>query len=210
MEVCVGRRETTVVGIGGGTASGKTSLVKRLVDELAKGNNDLQILVISMDNYYRDLKQGETPLNYNFDEPEALCISELADTIMAFCREEKVYIPNYDFKKHCRTPGNQFFKNCAKSIIIVEGIHALHKDIYDLYDFTIYVDCPSETRYARRLHRDITERGRTEQLVKHQWDTFAQPTFSKYENLYISKSTIIISSSSSFSPQVLSKILSLL
>lgn len=198
MEFRVGRRETTVVGVGGGTASGKTSLVKKIVGELAKGKDDVQILVISMDNYYRDLKQGETPLNYNFDEPEAICISELAETIMSFCREEKVYVPNYDFKKHCRTSGNHFIKNCAKSIIIVEGIHALHENIYDLYDFTIYVDCPSETRYSRRLHRDITERGRTEQLVKHQWETFAQPTFSKYENLYISKSSIIVSSQTDF------------
>jgi len=209
MEYCVGKRETVVVGVGGGTASGKTSLVKKLVEEIMSSSrfNNVQILVISMDNYYRDLKGGETPLNYNFDEPEAICINELAETIISFRREEKIYIPDYDFKTHSRTSGKHFIKNCAKSIIIVEGIHALHDSLYNLYDFTIYVDCPSSTRYLRRLHRDITERGRTEELVKHQWDTFAQPTYSKYENTYISKSSIIINSSS---PYNLTQILELL
>ncbi|MBO8160485.1 MAG: uridine kinase [Thermosipho sp. (in: Bacteria)] len=178
-----------VIGIGGGTGSGKTTVANKINEIIGKEN----CVILPMDNYYRDMSHipFEERKKYNYDHPDmiehTLMIKHLEDLI----KGKSIELPEYDFSQYTRT--GTFIKLESKPVIIVEGIFALYyEDLRKFYDLSIFVDAENDVRFIRRLDRDIKERGRTidgviEQylnLVKPMHDAYVEPT-KKYADLII-------------------------
>ena len=167
----------TVLGIAGGTGSGKTYAVKSLLNEYPQNS----ILAISMDSYYKDLSH----INYkrrveqNFDHPDSIDINLLENHLEQASKGDKISIPIYDFSNHVRL-GKTISISNAK-IIIVEGIFALHfSQLRKLYTLKLFMDTPESTRLKRRLVRDVRERGRTIKSIKDQYNSTVLPMHNKY------------------------------
>lgn len=153
-----------IVGIAGGTASGKTTLANRLAAELGAA-------LISHDRYYRDAPE---PHRHNFDHPEALETELLVRHLDALHAGQAVDLPVYDFALHQRRP--EVDRVDPQPFIIVEGILVLADTrLCDRFDLRVYVQAPDDLRFIRRLERDVAERGRTVGSVIHQYLATVRP-----------------------------------
>lgn len=162
-----------IIAIGGGTASGKTMISKKLL-ELSKDIGTVSI--ITMDNYYKDRseKTAKEREKINYDHPSSLDIDLLVEHIKLLKEGNNIEMPLYDFKTHTRSL-NTMTVNSTK-VIILEGILALHyKELMDYINVKIYVDTPDDIRFIRRLKRDITNRARTMDLVVNQYLETVRP-----------------------------------
>ncbi len=165
----------TVLGVGGCSGSGKTTLARELAGQL-------NATLFPLDFYYRDLAHltFEQRNAYNFDHPDSLEHDLIVEHVEALRKGESIDRPNYDFSTHSRVAGVTDRVE-AEPFVIVEGILALHyRDLLPLYDFTVYVDAPHEVCLMRRIHRDVRERGRTEESVREQFDLSARPMAEEY------------------------------
>ena len=167
----------TVLGIAGGTGSGKTYAVKGLLNEYPQNS----VLAISMDSYYKDLSH----INYkkrveqNFDHPDSIDINLLENHLEQASKGEKINIPIYDFSNHVRLGETASISNAK--IIIVEGIFALHfSQLRKLCTLKLFIDTPENIRLKRRLVRDVRERGRTIKSIKDQYNSTVLPMHDKY------------------------------
>ena len=165
---------THLIAICGGSGSGKTFISRALRDNLP-----CPTAILSYDSYYRD--QGHLPVEdrdlLNYDDP-AMLDEELLLAHLAALREGKtIDIPQYDFATHTREQVTRPFR--AKDIVIVEGIMVMQLP-KDTYDYVIYVDAESDVRLARRLQRDLTQRGRTAEGVIKQYLSSVKPMHLKY------------------------------
>ena len=167
----------TVLGIAGGTGSGKTYAVKSLLKEYPQNS----VLAISMDCYYKDLSH----INYkkrveqNFDHPDSIDINLLEKHLKQASKGNKINIPIYDFSNNVRLGETLSISNAK--IIIVEGIFALHfSQLRKLYTLKVFMDTPENIRLERRLVRDVKERGRTVKSVKDQYNTTVLAMHNKY------------------------------
>jgi len=156
-----------VIGITGGSASGKT----RTINQLKKIFGD-QIVVISQDNYYRNLKElgRERWERADYDKPSAFNNDELADDLKKLIKGESVTLPIYDFKTHSRL--KQQIKVDPAQIIIIEGIFIFNiPRIRELIDFKIFLAADGDVRLSRRLLRDINKRGQDPENIAQaiQW-----------------------------------------
>ena len=167
-----------LVGLGGGSASGKTWLGRALEQALAP-----HCVVLAHDRYYRSVERG-APLP-NFDHPDALETEVLVDHLTQLVRGQPVRVPSYDFTRHRRRPEDEWHELAPQSTIIVEGILVLAVDrLRAELDLAVFVETPADVRLSRRLRRDVVERGRTmldvltqyEQTVRPMHDAFIQPS----------------------------------
>lgn len=161
---------TRLVAIVGGSASGKTRLAHAVAGAFPDG------YVIKEDDYYRDAAGLESfdPATFNFDEPAAKEHDLLIDHLKALKAGQAVNIPQYDFTTHSRAPQTQHCR--PTSLIVVEGLHAVATaSLARLFDLVVYVSATRPVRFARRLQRDVAERGRTPESVKHQFETIVEP-----------------------------------
>lgn len=161
-----------LVGIAGGSASGKTRLARALARRLSPAG----AYVIKEDDYYVDAGglPGFDPAQFNFDEPAAKDHALLLDHLRALKAGRKVRAPRYDFTTHRRRPGTT--TRAPAPVILVEGLHVLAaREIAELFDLSVYVEACRETRFRRRLARDIAERGRTPHFVRDQFETLVEP-----------------------------------
>ena len=167
----------TVLGIAGGTGSGKTYAVKSLLKEYPQNS----VLAISMDSYYKDLSHinYENRIGQNFDHPDSIDINLLENHLKQAFKGDKINIPIYDFSNHVRLGKTVSISNAR--IIIVEGIFALHfSQLRKLYTLKLFMDTPENIRLERRLVRDVRERGRTIKSIKDQYDSTVLPMHDKY------------------------------
>ncbi|MFA6720609.1 MAG: uridine kinase [Candidatus Cloacimonadaceae bacterium] len=159
--------------IGGGTCSGKTTIAKAIGRRIAS----LKTVILSHDNYYRDL--GDLSLEerarVNFDHPDSIDQEYLISDLKQMLAGEAVNVPDYDFATHSRTEGTLCI--AGADVIILEGIFALYyQDLLDLSDLKIYLDSDSDIRLARRLQRDILQRGRDIESVLNQYLETVKPS----------------------------------
>ena len=170
-----------IVGIAGGTGSGKTTLTQTLFDHLGTD----QMACIAHDAYYRNFSHlpPDQRAQINFDHPDALETDLLAQHLQTLSQGNTTDIPTYDFSTHTRT--SQTHAISPRPIIIVEGILILTQELLRQYlDLKIFVDAPADIRLIRRLNRDVSERGRTPESVTQQYlqtvrpmhDAFVEPT----------------------------------
>jgi uridine kinase len=161
-----------VVGVAGGTGSGKTTIVR----EILKGLNSDSVLLIQHDAYYRDRSHlpSEERANINYDHPDALETSLLVEHLQQLLAGQAVEIPIYDFVTHTRKPEHRRVE--ARKVIVVEGILILaDPNLRKLFDIKIFVDTDADIRFIRRLERDIAERGRTRESVVGQYLQTVRP-----------------------------------
>ncbi|XP_065313412.1 uridine-cytidine kinase 2-A-like isoform X2 [Gordionus sp. m RMFG-2023] len=171
-------RKPFIIGVAGGTASGKTSVCSKIIERLNLNYNNIEsyanyksslkiifenkiisnnnVSVLCMDSFYRDLDSEENQLfqsgNFNFDHPDAIDIDMLKDNLIQMSARRTVNIPVYDYINNCR----------------------------DIFDMKLFVDTDADIRLARRVQRDIVERGRNLENILHQYTKFVKPAFEEF------------------------------
>lgn len=167
-----------IINIAGGTASGKTTVVNKIVKKFTSEN----VSVISMDNYYmrRDDLSFEERKKINYDHPNAIDMDLLKRDIKLLLEGNEIYTPVYNFSLHNRDDEKKELIKPTK-VIIIEGILALYdEDIRNMSDIHIFVESDADIRFIRRLKRDIAFRGRTLEDVIFQYLTTVKPMFDSY------------------------------
>jgi uridine kinase len=161
-----------VIGVAGGSGSGKTTVVRRILDSLGPE----QVTVIEHDRYYRDRNdlRLEERASLNYDHPDSLETDLLVRHVESLRAGQPVDVPVYDFSRHARKSTIEAM--AARRAVIVEGI-LIYTDaaLRSLMDVKVFVDTDDDTRFIRRLQRDIAERGRTVQSVIDQYLTTVKP-----------------------------------
>jgi uridine kinase len=161
-----------IIGICGGTGSGKTTVANRILDSVSAD----QVVFIQQDSYYRNLK--DLPLDYrqlaNFDHPDAIDNDLLVNHVHKLKAGEPIDLPLYDFKTHSRLTEVRTVE--PRPIVIVEGILIFAEPrLLEQMDIKVFVDTPDDIRFIRRLRRDIAERGRTVDSVIEQYLANVRP-----------------------------------
>ena len=165
-----------VIGIAGGTGSGKTTLMKNIISRF-----DGDVTVLSHDNYYKrhDELAYEERCQLNYDEPDALETDLMAAHLEALRRGEAIHCPVYDFTVHNRS--DETVKILPQKVIIVEGILIFENEpLRNLMDIRIFVDTDADVRLCRRIKRDVNKRGRTLESVLTQYQQTVKPMHEKY------------------------------
>ena len=165
-----------VIGIAGGTGSGKTTLMKNLITEFSE-----DVTVLSHDNYYKrhDELTYEERCQLNYDEPAALETDLMAVHLDQLRRGEAIDCPVYDFTVHNRS--NETVHIVPKPVIIVEGILIFeNQPLRDLMDIRIFVDTDADVRLCRRIKRDVNKRGRSLESVLQQYQQTVKPMHEQY------------------------------
>ena len=161
-----------LLGVAGGTSSGKTTVAERLC-ELIGGD---RIALIKLDSYYVDMPElpMEARAKANYDHPDAFDWELLHRHLEALIAGAPIEVPVYDYAGYARTPRVTHIGRC--DVVVVEGILVLYEPtIRDLFDLKVYVDADADLRLIRRLQRDVNERGRTVQSVIDQYLATVRP-----------------------------------
>lgn len=159
-----------IIGIAGGSGSGKSTFCQALIQELGKD----RVAHIAQDNYYRPQAAVTAKESVNYDHPDALEFSLLHDHLQQLRQGQAIEMPTYDFARHDRTSRTIFVK--PKKFIVVEGILLLSQPkIRNLLDLSIFISAPKEVRFYRRAARDQLERGRTFASVRSQFEKTVSP-----------------------------------
>ncbi|XP_060027641.1 uridine-cytidine kinase-like 1 isoform X2 [Erinaceus europaeus] len=172
-------KEAFAIGLGGGSASGKTTVARMIIEAL-----DVPwVVLLSMDSFYKVLtKQQQEQAaqnNFNFDHPDAFDFDLIVSTLKKLKQGKSVKVPIYDFTTHSRK--KDWKTLYGANVIIFEGIMAFSdKTLLELLDMKIFVDTDSDIRLVRRLRRDISERGRDIEGVIKQYNKFVKPAFDQY------------------------------
>jgi len=159
-----------IVGISGGSGSGKTTIVKRIADVVS------DFAFLPQDNYYRSAEfiSNANITAFNFDHPDAFDNELLIEQLGALRRGEAIDMPTYDFVRHRRAAEIVHLE--PRKLVIFEGIMVFaNREVRELLDLKIFVDTPDDIRFIRRLGRDIKERGRTVDSVIEQYLTVVRP-----------------------------------
>ena len=167
----------TIIGITGGSGSGKTYLSNKIIDKFG----DEKINIIKMDSYYKDLahlSMQEREVN-NFDHPDAFDFELLVNHLNILFNEDSVKIPIYDYKTHTRKKNTEEIK--YKPIIIIEGIFSMYyKKLRELMDYKVFIATSNKTRKERRINRDKISRDRTLDSILNQYEKMVEPMYEKY------------------------------
>ena len=161
-----------IIGVSGGSGSGKTTVVQRVVDDLGSE----QVAVIQHDSYYRDRSavSPEERAKLNYDHPDALDTSLLVTHLHELRAGRPVEIPVYDFTDHTRFTDTVLIE--PRNVVIVEGMLILAEPaLRDIMDIRVFVDADPDLRLIRRVERDVSERGRSIQSVLEQYLETVRP-----------------------------------
>lgn len=170
-------KKSILIGIAGGTGSGKTSIAREIEKDFSTG----EVALIQLDSYYKDL--SHLPLEkrheQNFDHPNALDFDLLHQHLFALLNWEKTQTPSYDFGRHLRRGKTRMIE--PHHVIVLEGILALWDNrLRELMDMKIFVETPADIRFIRRLTRDKTERKRSTQSVIEQYLHSVRPMHDQF------------------------------
>lgn len=166
-----------IIGICGGTGSGKTTLARKIIETVGREN----VVLVEQDSYYRNL--ADMPLDErrqaNFDHPDSIDSEMLMNHLKRLKAGDSIEMPIYDFKTHTRKTETEEIK--PKPVIIVEGILIFSEArILDLLEVKVFVDTPDDVRFIRRLQRDISERGRTVESIVAQYFATVRPMHQEF------------------------------
>ncbi len=166
------KHQSLVIGIAGGTGSGKTTVANVILERVGKNH----IAYLPHDAYYRELSDlpPDQKAAVNFDHPDSLETELMIKHIHELKNGQSVELPIYDFSTHSRT--GETIRVKPARVIIVEGILIfVEPELRKLFDVKLFVDTDADVRFIRRLQRDISERGRTTEMVIHQYLTTVRP-----------------------------------
>ena len=167
-----------VIGIAGGTCSGKSSIARVLIEGFQYTKS---INIIKEDDYYKD--QSDLPMEEraktNYDHPLAFDFDLMISHINALINGESIEKPTYDYTVHNRSSATEIMH--PSDVLIIEGLFALYTpEIRDLEDIKIFVDTPADVRFIRRLKRDVKERARTVDSITEQYLTTVKPMHDQF------------------------------
>ena len=178
-----------LLGIAGGSGSGKTFLSNEIQDILQE-----KVLVLGQDSYYKDLSNTEDAkrASINFDHPDAIDFALMKSHIEQLLERKSIDKPIYDFASHKRSGSERVD---ARSIIIIEGILILAvQEIRDLLDIKVFVDVDDDIRLLRRIKRDVQERGRSIEGIEQQYLYTVRPMYKKFVDSSKSHADFLLSS----------------
>ncbi|KAL1194171.1 Uridine kinase-like protein 5 [Cardamine amara subsp. amara] len=182
-------KQPFVIGVAGGTASGKTTVCNMIMTQL----HDQRVVLVNQDSFYHSLSEEKLKKvhEYNFDHPDAFNTEVLLSCMDKLRSGQQVSIPSYDFKIHqsieSTSPVN------PGDVIILEGILVLNDPrVRDLMNMKIFVDTDADVRLSRRIQRDTVERGRNIQNVLEQYTKFVKPSFDEFIQPSMKYADIII------------------
>lgn len=178
-----------IIGIAGGTGSGKTTVVKKIIHQLPAG----EVSVISQDNYYKDNSHlsMEDRNEINYDHPNSVDFNLLIEHLSQLKQGINIEQPLYSYHSHNRLPEVKQTK--ATKVIVVEGILIFAvKELRDLFDVKIFVDTPDDERLIRRIRRDIEERGRDIEEVLNRYEDTLRPMHRQFIEPYKKYADIIV------------------
>ncbi len=161
-----------VLGVAGGTGSGKTTVARAILDAVGKD----RIAFLEQDSYYRDIdwQSEEELLHHNFDHPSALDNELLVEHVTALRDGRPAEVPIYDFVRHRRTDRTRRVE--PRPVVLLEGILLfVEPSLRERLDFKVYVDTDADIRLIRRLGRDLTERGRSVDEILRQYQETVRP-----------------------------------
>jgi uridine kinase len=182
------------VGISGGSASGKSELIKKIAEKYSKD----KVCIVSQDDYYKDIEyQVKDNLgHYNFDLADAIDDEYLYNDLLKIRNNKSVEKLEYTFNNPNKKPALKVFRPAP--IVIVEGLFVyFYPKIEALFNLKIFVSADEEIRKRRRWKRDAEERGIPKDVIKHQWNNHVTPAFIKYVQPFADKSDIIINNNNS-------------
>jgi uridine kinase len=163
-------RDARIVGIAGGSGSGKTTIVSRITEIVH------DFALVPQDNYYRSAEHltNQTITEFNFDHPDAFDTELICEHLRALKAGAPIRMPQYDFVHNRRRTDTVLVE--PRRLVILEGIMIFYdRRIRELIDLKLYVDTPDDIRFIRRLQRDIAERGRTVESVIEQYRAVVRP-----------------------------------
>tara|TARA_E500000331_G_C17171858_1_gene676495 strand:+ start:120 stop:734 length:615 start_codon:yes stop_codon:yes gene_type:complete len=169
--------KSVILGIAGGTGSGKTFIVNNLLSSYTSNH----INAINLDSYYKDLSYMDhrDRAKQNFDHPDSIDIELIISHLKHISNGNDIDIPTYDFSNHVRLETTTTISQ--SNVIIVEGIFALHyMQLRKLYTLNIFIETSKDIRFQRRLNRDTKERGRTIDSIKDQFESTVLPMHEKF------------------------------
>lgn len=170
-------KKPIVIGVTGGSGSGKTSVSRAILEKFT----ELSVLLLAQDYYYKDQSSlpFEERLSVNYDHPLAFDNDLFISDLEKLLRWESIEQPVYNYKEYTRTQETLYRE--PKDVIIVEGILILEDQrLRDLMDIKVYVDTDDDIRIIRRIKRDVQERGRTLDSVIHQYLSVVKPMHEQF------------------------------
>jgi uridine kinase len=173
-----------LIGISGGSCSGKTSLALGL----ARCLDDLRPVVVPLDSYYFDLEHipEEERARYNFDHPGAIDFEMFENHLVRLLEGKDVLVPAYDFETHTRAPWSEWITVSPTGaerarVLIVEGLHMFYSPgVREMLDLKVFVEVSKAASLSRRVERDVRERGRTPESVVQQFQRHVVPMYEEY------------------------------
>jgi uridine kinase len=184
-----------IVGISGGSASGKTSFLKHLSEAMPTNN----LCIVSQDNYYRPKDQQLRDENgqINFDLPTSIDRAAFHADMQRLMRGESIRIKEYTFNNAAREV--QEIEMHPAPILIMEGLFIFHyAEIRDALDLKVYIDARDEIKLERRLKRDRDERGYEHDVVLYQWNNHVMPSYMQFLRPYRDEADIIVTNNISY------------
>uniref|UniRef100_A0A674P2P7 uridine/cytidine kinase n=1 Tax=Takifugu rubripes TaxID=31033 RepID=A0A674P2P7_TAKRU len=191
-------RQPFLIGVSGGTASGKSSVCGKIMELLGQNKIDhhqRQVVILSQDSFYKVLtpeqKAKALKGQFNFDHPDAFDNDLVLQTLQDILQGKTVQIPVYDFVTHSRK--DEFVTVYPADVVLFEGILMFYsQEIRDMFQMKLFVDTDPDTRLSRRVLRDISERGRELEQVLNQYITFVKPAFEELlSDLFLSPAVAI-------------------
>ncbi|KAI1290111.1 Uridine-cytidine kinase 2-B [Halotydeus destructor] len=176
-----------LIGVAGGTASGKSTVCRKIMEKLGQDTIERrhqQVVCISQDSFYRELDEQERAEafrgNYDFDHPDALDNELMISALMDILHGKEVKLPVYDFKTHSRKT-DEYTRVYPADVVLFEGILVFYfSEVRELFHMKLFVDTDPDTRLARRVMRDVQERGRDLDFVLSQYTNFVKPAFEDF------------------------------
>jgi uridine kinase len=173
-----------LIGISGGSCSGKTSIALGL----ARCLEDLNPVAIPLDSYYFDLDHipEEERQRYNFDHPGAIDFDMFENHLVRMLEGKDFLVPVYDYESHTRAPRDEWIPCCpsgdgGERVVIIEGLHVFYSaGVREMLDLKVFVDVSKAVSLSRRVERDVRERGRTPESVVQQFQRHVVPMYEEY------------------------------
>jgi len=187
-----GENQAFIIGITGGSASGKTSFAEKILKMLPNE----RVVIVSQDNFYRGLtpEEQDSAADFNFDHPDALDWEAMYHALADLRERKRVEIPTYDYVTHTRSHVVRELWNY--DVVLFEGILTFYQHpkfcLTPLMDLKIFVETDSDTRLARRVLRDTKTRGRTVESVLEQYERFVKPAYDQFIAPLKRKADVII------------------
>jgi uridine kinase len=191
----VGMRKPYVIGVAGGSASGKTFFLQKLKESLPAGS----VSIISQDNYYRPKSEQSFDENgeVNFDLPTSINKEAFRDDLLKLLNGQPVSLIEYTFNNQGQEPIMVHIEPAP--ILVVEGLFVFHyPEIRSLLDLRVYLDVREEIKLDRRIRRDRDERGYPESVVRYQWEHHVAPSYKKFLKPYRDDSHLILTNNITF------------